>query len=83
MNPYAKRHRGVLTLYKEVNVYDMRSGATSLTSLPDIIWSSRSAIPVIHAQKIATKRLKRRMDGSGMSNLEVDFIVIRSRSKSE
>jgi hypothetical protein len=56
MNPYATRHRGVLTLYKEVNVYNMRSGATSSTSLPDIIWSSRSAIPVMHAhQKIATK----------------------------
>jgi hypothetical protein len=59
MNLYDTRHRGVLTLYKEVNVYDMRSGATSSTSLPDIIRSSRSATPVMHAQKIATKRLQK------------------------
>jgi hypothetical protein len=80
MNPYATRHRGVLTLYKEVNLYDLRSVATTPTSLPDTIRSSRSAIPVMHAQKIATKRLKRRMDGSGMLNLEVDFLATQENN---
>jgi hypothetical protein len=80
MNPYATRHRGVLTLYKEVNLYDLRSVATTPTSLPDTIRSSRSAIPVMHTQKIATKRLKRRMDGSGMLNLEVDFLATQENN---
>jgi hypothetical protein len=72
--------RGVLTLYKGVNVYDMQSGATSSTSLPDIIRSSRSAIPVMHAQEIATKQLKRQMNGSGMLNLEVDLIATQENN---
>lgn len=69
--PPPTRHRGVLTLERAFRLYDMQF--SSRNSLSGIIESSRNAIPVMKTNQVSTKRLMKRMDGSGMSDLEVTF----------
>jgi hypothetical protein len=68
-HPQSSRHRGILDLRREVNVYDMRSSTSE--TVADIVESTRLALPLFGTTKIATQRLLKREDGTGLADLEV------------
>ena len=78
--PRPTRHRGVLTLNKPVCVYDTREASSE--SFADIIASSREATVVYKTSKIATWRLVKRVDSTGLADLEVT-IYNKIRNKQE
>lgn len=67
--PRMSRHRGVLLLRPSVDVFDMRS--CSSDSVDDIMSSSINAQCQFKANRVSTQQLRKRVDGSGLSDLEI------------
>ena len=67
--PRSTRHRGVLQLLDAVDVYDMRDASNC--SVLDIINESMNATPQMKTKTISTSRLKKRNDGSGLTDMDV------------
>ena len=69
MRDYATRRRGILSLIETVKVFDMWCNAVHNSDLRNMI----GALPVMNTKKIATNIIKKRLDGSAMSDLVVRF----------
>jgi hypothetical protein len=70
--PRSSRHRGVLTLKNPVDVYDMR--AASSASIGEIMQASNDATVAFKTNKIATRRVVKRLDGSGLADIEITMV---------
>jgi hypothetical protein len=70
--PRSSRHRGVLTLQNPVDVYDMR--AASSASIGEIMQASNDATVAFKTNRIATRRVVKRLDGSGLADIEITMV---------